>query len=330
MPHPARRIVTSIGLSAGLLLAAIAPSQAASPHDDQTLRKVAPEVLTDAVAATGLRNNSDGSRSLKLGSNDVTLPATSDQKASLSSGDKKLEIELPASHKKAKAVLTSEGQIQFNNRDGSLTTTVAKTDGSLQIATTITNSAAPTSYEYGLTLPAGAKLELRSNGGVDVIGSDGKFLGGAAEPWAVDAAGTSLATHYEVEGQSITQVVEHAVAGVIYPVVADPWFGIDLYYSPYVSFVSQGYKINVTPTNWGTNINNRGIETWWAHRDEVKTKLGGNAWRWTDSIQEQFYCHIRGVPASLPEYNMESWRPTINWAESLTRYRCNPYDGYWS
>lgn len=112
--------------------------------------------------------------------------------------------------------------------------------------------------------------------------------------------------------------------------MADPWWGIDLYHSPYVSFESKGYKINVTPTNWGTNIMNRGIETWWAHRDEVKTKLGGNAWRWTDSIQEQFYCHIRGVPASLPEYNMESWRPTINWLDSLVRYRCNPYDGYWS
>ncbi len=69
---------------------------------------------------------------------------------------------------------------------------------------------------------------------------------------------------------------------------------------------------------------------WWAHRDEVVSKLGSNAWRWTNTIQEQFYCHIAGLPFSLPTYNLESWRPFVGWAVSLAQYQCNPNEGGWS
>ncbi|WP_229663196.1 DUF2599 domain-containing protein [Microbacterium album] len=86
--------------------------------------------------------------------------------------------------------------------------------------------------------------------------------------------------------------------------------------------------MNVTPRAWGQTW--AGPATWFAHVDEVKSKLGSNSWRWTDTIQEQFYCHIAGLPASLPQYNLESWRPLVNWAQSLVQYRCNPYDGAWS
>lgn len=39
--------------------------------------------------------------------------------------------------------------------------------------------------------------------------------------WALDANGKPVPTHYEVNGTTLTQVVEHA-AGTAYPVVADP------------------------------------------------------------------------------------------------------------
>lgn len=86
--------------------------------------------------------------------------------------------------------------------------------------------------------------------------------------------------------------------------------------------------MNVVPTAWGQIW--AGPALWWAHRDEVVTKLGSNSWRWTSTIQEQFYCHIAGLPLSLPEYNLESWRPFVGWAVSLAQYQCNPYEGGWS
>lgn len=43
-----------------------------------------------------------------------------------------------------------------------------------------------------------------------------------AAPWATDANGNDVATHYEVVDGSLVQVVDHRSSGVAYPVVADP------------------------------------------------------------------------------------------------------------
>ena len=138
-----------------------------------------------------------------------------------------------------------------------------------------------------------------------------------------------MPTRFEVAGTTLTQVIDHKGADFVYPIVADPWFGIDLYGQPWVTtYVGQTWKVNVVPTSWGLQYNSPAI--WWAHRDEVVTKLGSNAWRWANTIQEQFYCHIGGGVFALPVYNLESWRPFVGWAVSLVQYRCNPYDGGWS
>ncbi|MDQ4502038.1 DUF2599 domain-containing protein [Sinomonas sp. ASV322] len=108
--------------------------------------------------------------------------------------------------------------------------------------------------------------------------------------------------------------------------MADPWLGADLYYQPWWYDANGGWKVNVKPTLWGGA--NTAPSIWWAHRDEVRSKMGGAAWRWTTSIQEQFYCHLAGFPASLPEYNLESWRPAWNWA-TMAVYNCNYLEGGW-
>lgn len=210
----------------------------------------------------------------------------------------------------------------YDNLNGSATVPLAKADGSVQIVTVIDTKEAPTRYEY--QFPAGVEL-VQGEQSIAVLDADGAFLGGVAAPWAVDAEGTTVPTHYEVEGTTVVQVVDHAGAAFQYPIVADPWLGIDLYYAPSVTFPSGGYSINVQPTVWGGAYS--GVEEvymWWAHRDEVRTKLGSQSWRWTNTIQEQFYCHIAGFPAGLPIYNMESWRPFVYWESSLIYYQCNP------
>lgn len=48
------------------------------------------------------------------------------------------------------------------------------------------------------------------------------MVGSIAAPWAVDASGNAVPTSFEVAGNTVTQVVEHA--GAVYPVTADPLF----------------------------------------------------------------------------------------------------------
>lgn len=82
---------------------------------------------------------------------------------------------------------------------------------------------APTEYAFDLTVPTGARLTKRTDGGMDVRGSDGYVLGSFAAPWAVDAAGAPVATRYSLRGATLVQHVSFTGASA-FPIVADPFW----------------------------------------------------------------------------------------------------------
>ncbi|MFT4298368.1 MAG: hypothetical protein QM597_01835 [Aeromicrobium sp.] len=63
---------------------------------------------------------------------------------------------------------------------------------------------------------------LRADGGVDLFEESGEIIGNVDPPWAVDAAGAEVPTHFEVDGLTLTQVVEHIGGDWEYGIVADP------------------------------------------------------------------------------------------------------------
>lgn len=70
-----------------------------------------------------------------------------------------------------------------------------------------------------------------------------------APPWALDADGRSIPTHYEIDGGRLTQVVDTAdTADVTYPVVADP--GVSVTYTQY----------RITSLRRTYNWTNRGVQ----------------------------------------------------------------------
>lgn len=319
-----RRVGAALAAAAlGVLV--IAPASAANAEAseslDELLARVAPEVrenlYDDSFAARGAEAVTP-----------ATVPATGAEPITTHGPTTDVSIWLPATAAVAEDSVAGEGVRLFEHGNGATSVPLVKDDGSVQILTIIDASTAPESYSYSVDVPAGASLAVDEEGAVHITDAAGEFVGGVAPAWAVDANGVPVPTAYEVDGATLTQVVDHDAGQFAYPIVADPWLGQDLYYQPTVTYPSQGYKINVTPRAWGQQW--AGPATWFAHVDEVKSKLGGNAWRWTNTIQEQFYCHIAGLPASLPQYNLESWRPLVTWSQSLAQYRCNPYDGAWS
>lgn len=82
-----------------------------------------------------------------------------------------------------------------------------------------------------LDLPAEASIVLdQATGGGAILASDGSWIAGIAPPWARDASGSDVPTHYEVVGNTLVQVVEHSNS-FVYPVTADPrvgfeWWGV--------------------------------------------------------------------------------------------------------
>lgn len=237
-----------------------------------------------------------------------------------------LQVALPFASRAADGVEVQSSALAYDNRNGSVTVPVGKKDGSVQITTVLETPSAPTSFPYEISVEGLHRIEVTDDGAAMFIAGDGSFLGGASAPWAVDAAGNAVPTRYEVSGATLTQVVDHAADGYIYPIVADPWLGAALYYNAYVTWESKGHKVNTQPTPWG--VNNALPQQWWAHISEVKSRLGANASKYNASILQQHYCHLVGLPYSLPVFNLESWRPVMSYP-SQAPYRCNYPEGYY-
>ncbi|MFF4283288.1 hypothetical protein ACFY0Z_31470 [Streptomyces kronopolitis] len=107
----------------------------------------------------------------------------------------------------------------------------------VRMMTVIKGPDAPKDTRYTLNLPAGTHLEEASPSydadsarpeddsdvpmtGYVIVGADDAVLGEIEAPWAKDANGKSVPTHYTLDGNQLTQTVDHA--GAAYPVVADP------------------------------------------------------------------------------------------------------------
>ena len=82
---------------------------------------------------------------------------------------------------------------------------------------------APTTYDFDVLMPDGSLLALTEEGAVDIIGSDGIAVGTFNKPWALDAQGKQVATHYQINGRTISQVIQPN-ADTVYPIIADPKF----------------------------------------------------------------------------------------------------------
>ncbi len=93
----------------------------------------------------------------------------------------------------------------------------------------INSSSAPTNYRYQIDVgDKPAILELTSEGSVLVKDASGVVVNVLAPAWAKDALGTDLKSSYTVDGNIVTQTVNHK--GATYPVVADPRAACDWLY----------------------------------------------------------------------------------------------------
>ncbi|WP_229054318.1 hypothetical protein [Aeromicrobium sp. Leaf350] len=82
---------------------------------------------------------------------------------------------------------------------------------------------------------------MAPDGSAQAYNGQGDLISIAATPWAVDAAGRPVPTHFEINGLSLTQVVEHRSAEFAYGIVADPWW--NPFSWPWGKWVSRSKKV---------------------------------------------------------------------------------------
>jgi hypothetical protein len=166
---------------------------------------------------------------------DLSIPLEGD-------GDIKTElfsISLPEEASDAEAVITSDGTVTYGANDSDETTVaVQTTDEQTRIHTVIPNKDAPNRYTYEISdgipfLNTDGSVDIKKNlpkideEGEFVTGDNGEFVyelftvGKFDVPWAKDATGNDVDTHYEIVNNAVVQVIGFD-ENTQFPVTADP------------------------------------------------------------------------------------------------------------
>ncbi|MGO4592323.1 hypothetical protein AB4Z18_00745 [Leifsonia sp. 2TAF2] len=209
------------------------------------VQRVAPEAISDLAKTT---SDTDTAAQASVSGVEVSVPKDASDGVQVSGGAE-LTIGLPFADQASTAADSQKtGVLVYDNNNGSSTVPVTHTDGTLQISTVIENASAPKRYDYPMSVPEGASLTQDANGTVAVVTADGSPLSVFGEAWAKDANGKAVPTHYEVHGNTLTQVVEFSQT-TAFPVVADPSTGV---YS-YICILQNGSSYVIAA---GTPLNN--------------------------------------------------------------------------
>ena len=155
---------------------------------------------------------------------------------------------------------------------------------------------------------------------------------GFAAPWAKDSAGAAVPTHYEIRSNAVVQVIGHKSGKYNYPVVADPWLGINLIdHATWVYYSGYGWTFQVTPTWWARAyagsylVGSAGWDELYArYRNAgLNTNLNG--------MRDQYICHeviVAIVSPNKATWNIDEWRPDVGWIQTVNA-SCNPGGPVW-
>lgn len=224
--------------------------------------------------------------------------------------------------------------VEYSQDDRYSSVPVIREDGSVQAHTVIHSPSAPTEYTYSLDIPAGATVE-RAGESLLILDERGGMIGGVAPAWAKDANGDDVPTYYEIDGTTLTQVVHHETTSS-YPVVADPWMGINLFGHVYKDTYRNQPRVNANLSPWGWAVYSGAATGINLTRGQIILHTNGlaevlsrgqdirDAFRGRKSMYQQYSCHALGALLA-GEWNLERSRPTLTvpWTKDVLKHHCN-------
>jgi hypothetical protein len=313
----------AFGLNDGKPSALVTAVQAANPEGFEDLAN--DSVTRAGVAASTPASSTDDDSAVisTASSNGVTLSAPAQSSADPETGEtttipaSTVAMGFPFAAQAAAAHIESAGVVSYDNANHSSTVAVLKADSSVQVNSVLADATAPTTYAYPLTVPVGAKVALQPDGSVVVTDADGYPLGGIAPAWAKDSSGAAVDTHYELNGTLLTQVISPG-ASTTYPVVADPYMGINVIdHVKWVSRDKRGKTLFVYPTVWGRAMSGLDSANRAGWAEVVKKAPSAN----TTNMWWQYECHSF-FAAVKPSWNLDSFVRRRSYNDSV-QHKCN-------
>lgn len=248
------RVGVVLALVAALTMAGLQPASASDENGsasaaEKAVTDVAPHAATVAATESALGFAGTGD------SAETNAPVGGSGSLTLVDGEGlALAFGLPAVVDDASGVIAHGGSVVYEDPQGLTDVVVQPLEDGVRIQTVIAGETSPTVYAYGL--PTGLAAELQSDGSVSLVASDGNAsfeVAHIAAPWATDATGRDIPTHYVLSGGRLTQVVSHNGAGATYPVVADPT--VSLGWKIYVRYSKAEVKAQVS--GWRGTANDK-------------------------------------------------------------------------
>jgi hypothetical protein len=178
----------------------------------------------------------------------VDIPKRPDAPVKMETAGVEMEIKLPKVENAKEGEKVANGVVAYASESNFSNAVQANEDGSVRMTTIIDDPTAPTEYEYEVYLPEGGSLDYLPDGGVMVLDAEGIPFKQVDTPWAKDAEGRDVETWFEIRGNTLIQVVQHNVEGVVYPVTADPFWKVFAF-----KWVWGGMKtlwVKVRPWTW--------------------------------------------------------------------------------
>ncbi len=211
---------------------------AAHAGEEPPTETVETEVVSDILDDTAAGIVEGDTVVTEVGNVEITVPSDAVEPISVESDNGRIiSITLPDSTSDSTSVVDAEtSSVVHENTDGTAVIPLVREDGTLQILSVIQEESAPTRFSYDFGSDGGVQLRLTPSGGAEVVDAAGIVIADVAVPWALDAAGTSIPTHFEVSGARLDQVVDAgAISAPVYPIVADPAVTVTTYEYKYVN-----------------------------------------------------------------------------------------------
>lgn len=300
-------------VSATLLVGSPASAdEVTDPSPAAAVAEVAPDFVADAVQLESM----GGVISAALDEGSVVVPESSTDPLKIEAADgTAVQISLPPGEISADAVISPDGAASYDHGDGSASVVLVNPDSSVRIASVLDGEDSPTEIDYNYD---GLRLVQFDDGGVVGYDENGALAVTVAIPWALDANGVSVDTWYTVDGSTLTQHVAHRVAGVAYPVVADPvnYGGNFMYTQILHESVPQGITIAVYPA--AINFSHYTNDTIFANYAAI---VPSNYEQ--QKYRDQLICHVWSVGRVKMPWNLDSWRPNVGYNATVLAL-CNP------
>jgi len=230
-----------------------------------------------------------------------------------------------------KALRASNNTIVFSEYQEDTDVAIQAFEDSIKIYTVLNSPISPTEYNYNINLPVGAKMKKTKDGGVLILDKNKKLIGFFTPAWAIDKNRKKIPTHYEINGNILTQVVNHlSIDDIAYPVVADPYWGYTMVDagqwvsdSPHSSNSWFNYILFIYPSNASKWFHSKTAARagWTEIRNFMPYTTGSN--NNEVSLQNQYMCHVQYAWARPGAYHLEQWRRPVSYLSTVTS-ACNP------